>query len=112
MPPLIVNASARYPVDWWNTQRESTYPPAIPTAEAATPRHSAWKLVSCTIALRGVPDSRRSAIAWRRSGTVSRIALNANRNPSSAPITANSALACPLGRKRLVEQRDVLVRCR
>ena len=38
------------------------------------------------------PSRRRSAISRRRWGTVNSIALNANRNPTSALITANSVV--------------------
>ena len=48
-------------------------------------------------------------MTWRRSGTVSSIALKANRKPSSALIAANRALAWLLGAKRLLQQLLVLV---
>ena len=62
------------------------------------PRHSAWKATICTIAARLVPFRRMSAIVCLRSGTVSSIALNANRKPSSALIAAKKPLAWLLGR--------------
>ena len=55
------------------------------------------------------PSRRRSTISRRRWGTVSSIALNANRNPTSALITANRAVDWLDARSRLGEQLFVVV---
>ncbi len=68
-------------------------------------QHDARRAASTAITVRGVyPSRRRSAIRRRRCGTVSSIALNANRNPTSALIAANSAVDWLLARGGLREQ--------
>ncbi len=85
-------ASERYAGFECSRWIESSSPSAKPSTHASRPSTRASSS-STAITVFGVyPSRRRSAIKRRRWGTVSSIALNANRNPTSALITANSAV--------------------
>ena len=76
----------------WNRWIESSSPSTSPSTHASTPSTSASNIITPITVRGGYPSRRRSAISRRRWGTVSSIALNANRKPTSALITANSAV--------------------